>query len=575
RPRPNVMSYRGDALRSWLPRGVVRKIEAYLKQHDVTLFMLQLAIIDAYLARISGQHDFVIGCPIAGRADERLKPLFGLFATPMPIRCTIDEGMSFAGLLAQVRQRTLDAFEHYHYPSNQVIEQLQHEKDLSRPKLFSIMYGVQNNKSDLMSRIRFDGLTLSLENVVDTENKSSRFDLNFVVDQFGSDIMFSCIYNADLFEGETVRQMLDNMTALMEQVLDDPHQPLARYTMVGANGNPPAVVHGEPVEYDARASMHSLFARQAARTPQATALVVDGERHDYATLNRQANRLAHYLMSLGVEPGDKVAVLLAPSLDMIVSLYAILKAGASFVPIGSQTPQKRIDAILRGSRARWALTAGATRRAFAQFAYDVVLVDEVMGALGGYSDADPAPVEPRSLAYVLHTSGSTGTPKGIEIEHRGVVSMIADLQRSYALDASDRVLFHTPFTFDVFIQDVFWPLASGASVVVMGDDWLRSAHAYGELIEREGASFAQFVPSMLESLVQARERGEIGALPSLRHAVVGAAALYRGLAERFAAAFPGCRLHNHYGPTEVTVDASRFDCSEPYAGDTVPIGRPV
>ncbi|WP_244107972.1 condensation domain-containing protein, partial [Burkholderia anthina] len=130
RPRPNVMSYRGDALRSWLPRGVVRKIEAYLKQHDVTLFMLQLAIIDAYLARISGQHDFVIGCPIAGRADERLKPLFGLFATPMPIRCTIDEGMSFAGLLAQVRQRTLDAFEHYHYPSNQVIEQLQHEKDL-------------------------------------------------------------------------------------------------------------------------------------------------------------------------------------------------------------------------------------------------------------------------------------------------------------------------------------------------------------------------------------------------------------------------------------------------------------
>ncbi|WP_333982202.1 amino acid adenylation domain-containing protein [Burkholderia gladioli] len=575
RPRPNVMSYRGDALRSWLPRGVVRKIEAYLKQHDVTLFMLQLAIIDAYLARISGQHDFVIGCPIAGRADERLKPLFGLFATPMPIRCTIDEGMSFAGLLAQVRQRTLDAFEHYHYPSNQVIEQLQHEKDLSRPKLFSIMYGVQNNKSDLMSRIRFDGLALSLENVVDTENKSSRFDLNFVVDQFGSDIMFSCIYNADLFEGETVRQMLDNMTALMEQVLDDPHQPLARYTMVGANGNPPAVVHGEPVEYDARASMHSLFALQAARTPQATALVVDGERHDYATLNRQANRLTHYLMSLGVEPGDKVAVLLAPSLDMIVSLYAILKAGASFVPIGSQTPQKRIDAILRGSRARWAVTAGATRRAFAQFAYDVVLVDEVMGALGGYSDADPAPVDPRSLAYVLHTSGSTGTPKGIEIEHRGVVSMIADLQRSYALDARDRVLFHTPFTFDVFIQDVFWPLASGASVVVMGDDWLRSAHAYGELIEREGASFAQFVPSMLESLVQARERGEIGALPSLRHAVVGAAALYRGLAERFAAAFPGCRLHNHYGPTEVTVDASRFDCSEPYAGDTVPIGRPV
>ena len=574
RPRPNIMSYRGDALRSWLPRGVVRKIETYLKQHGVTLFMLQLAILDCYLSRISGQRDFVIGCPIAGRADERLKPLFGLFATPMPIRCTIDETMTFGGLLAQVRQRTLDAFEHYHYPSNQVIEQLQHEKDLSRPKLFSIMYGVQNNKSDLMSRIQFDGLSLSLENVVDTENKTSRFDLNFVVDQFGSDVMFSCIYNADLFDGETVQQMLDNMTALMEQVLDDPDLPLDRYTMVGTNGNPPALVHGAPVEYDAEATMHALVAQQAARTPAATALIVDGTTLDYATLNRDANRLAHYLMSLGVAAGDTVAVLLKPSHEMIVSLLAILKAGAAFVPIGAQTPQKRIDAILRGSRARWALTLGATRRAFTAFAYDVVLVDEVRGALDGYSDADPAPVDSRSLAYVLHTSGSTGTPKGIEIEHRGVVSMIADLQRTYALDANDRVLFHTPFTFDVFIQDVFWPLACGARVIVMGDDALRSAHGYAEVIEREQATLVQFVPAMLETLVLARERGEIGALGTLRQVICGAAALYRGLAERFASAFD-CRLANHYGPTEVTVDASRFDCAEQYAGDTVPIGRPV
>ncbi|MBG1251485.1 non-ribosomal peptide synthetase [Burkholderia pseudomallei] len=574
RARPNLMSYRGDALRTWLPRGIVRKIEAYLKQHDVTLFMLQLAILDCYLSRISGQRDFVIGCPIAGRADERLKPLLGLFATPMPIRCTIGENMTFGELLAQVSQRTLEAFEHYHYPSNQVIEQLQHEKDLSRPKLFSIMYGVQNNKTDLMGRLKFDGLTLSLENVVDTENKSSRFDLNFVVDQFGSDIMFSCIYNVDLFDASTIEQMLENMTALMDQVLDDPDQPLSRYTMVGANGNPPAALHGPRVDYDEAATMHALMAEQAARTPAATALVVEGVAYDYETLNRQANRLAHYLLSLGVTSGENVAVMLRPSFEMVVALYAILKVGGAFVPIGPQYPQKRVDAILRHAHARWALTHSGLRRAFAAFPYDVVCIDDVMGALGGYSDRNPPSVDPRQLAYILHTSGSTGTPKGIEIEHRGVVSMLADLQRTYCLDAHDRVLFHTPFTFDVFIQDVFWPLAYGARVVVMGDDALKSAHGLADVIERERVTLAQFVPAMLETLVDARERGEIAGLASLRQVICGAAALYRGLAERFARAF-GCRLANHYGPTEVTVDASRFDCAEPYAGDTVPIGRPV
>ncbi|WP_143295800.1 condensation domain-containing protein, partial [Burkholderia pseudomallei] len=547
RARPNLMSYRGDALRTWLPRGIVRKIEAYLKQHDVTLFMLQLAILDCYLSRISGQRDFVIGCPIAGRADERLKPLLGLFATPMPIRCTIGENMTFGELLAQVSQRTLEAFEHYHYPSNQVIEQLQHEKDLSRPKLFSIMYGVQNNKTDLMGRLKFDGLTLSLENVVDTENKSSRFDLNFVVDQFGSDIMFSCIYNVDLFDASTIEQMLENMTALMDQVLDDPDQPLSRYTMVGANGNPPAALHGPRVDYDEAATMHALMAEQAARTPAATALVVEGVAYDYETLNRQANRLAHYLLSLGVTSGENVAVMLRPSFEMVVALYAILKVGGAFVPIGPQYPQKRVDAILRHAHARWALTHSGLRRAFAAFPYDVVCVDDVMGALGGYSDRNPPSVDPRQLAYILHTSGSTGTPKGIEIEHRGVVSMLADLQRTYCLDAHDRVLFHTPFTFDVFIQDVFWPLAYGARVVVMGDDALKSAHGLADVIERERVTLAQFVPAMLETLVDARERGEIAGLASLRQVICGAAALYRGLAERFARAF-GCRLAIHYGP---------------------------
>ncbi|WP_211472188.1 non-ribosomal peptide synthase/polyketide synthase [Collimonas humicola] len=573
-PRPNLMSYRGDALRTWLPRKVVRKIEAFLKKNDVTLFMLQLAILDYYLYRISGQPDFVIGCPIAGRADEKLKPLFGLFATPMPIRCTIDSGMTFSSLLAQVSQRTLEAFEHYHYPSNLVIEQLQHEKDLSRPKLFSIMYGVQNNKTDLMGRLQFEGLTLSLENVVDTENKSSRFDLNFVVDQFGSDVMFSCIYNADLFDRSSVDLMLENMTVLMDQVLDDPDLPLHCYTMVEAGGKQSAALNGPSFQCDLEATMHSLMELQAAATPERTAIVAGGVAYSYRELNARANQLAHYLLSLGVASGDKVALMLSPSFEMIVALYAILKAGACFVPIGQQYPQKRVNAILRSSNARWVVTHSASRRLFNAFPHAVVCMDEVSAAMEGYSASNPPSVAQRQLAYILHTSGSSGIPKGIEIEHAGVVNMLADIQRTYGLAANDRVLFHTPFTFDVFIQDVFWPLAYGAGVVVMADEEAKSGKGFGEIIERERVTLLQFVPAMLEALIEAREQGQVSSLPSLRQVICGAAALYRGLVERFAQAF-SCPLANHYGPTEVTVDACRFDCGEPFVGDTVPIGRPV
>ncbi|MDQ1815072.1 amino acid adenylation domain-containing protein [Massilia sp. CCM 9210] len=573
-PRPNLMSYQGDALRTWLPRKVVRKIEAFLKKNDVTLFMLQLAILDYYLYRISGQADFVIGCPIAGRADDKLKPLFGLFATPMPIRCTIDAGMTFGALLAQVSQRSLEAFEHYHYPSNLVIEQLQHEKDLSRPKLFSIMYGVQNNKTDLMGRLQFDGLTLSLEDVVDTENKSSRFDLNFVVDQFGSDVMFSCIYNADLFHRSSVELMLENMTVLMGQVLDDPDLPLHAYTMVEADGKEAAVVCGDPVAYDKQATMHSLMAAQASSTPERTAIVADGVSYTYHQLNTRANQLAHYLLSLGVEQGDKVAVMLDPTFDMIAGLYSILKAGACFVPIGAQYPHKRVTAILRNSGARWVLTDSAKRRAFNAFPHAVVCIDEVGAALAGYAAGNPAAAQAGQLAYILHTSGSSGVPKGIEIEHAGVTNMLADIQANYGLTGDDRVLFHTPFTFDVFIQDVFWPLAYGAAVVVMADDAAKSGKGYGDMVERERITVLQFVPAMLEALIEAREQGQVGALPSLRQVICGAAALYRTLVERFARVF-SCSLANHYGPTEVTVDACRFDCSGAFVGDTVPIGSPV
>ncbi len=571
-PRPDLMSYRGDAIETWLPRRTVQKLESFTRRNGVTLFMVKLALLDHYLHLMSGQDDFVIGCPIAGRSHPAFKPLLGLFATPMPIRCNIEKGMTFRELLRHVSTRTLDAFDHFLYPSNQLIEQLSHGKDLSRPKLFSVMFGVQNDKTDVVRRLAFRGLELSFEKVTDTENKTSRFDLNFVVDQFGSDVKFSCIYNTDLFHRDTVALMLDNMTALLDAVLDDPDKSLDRYGSLASIDA--AVESGPVIDVDPRATMHGGFEQQASRTPDRTAVVIGDERCTYAELNRRANRLARYIRSTGIESGEPIAVLHEPSIELIVSLLAVLKAGCAYVPIEPDHPQTRVDAILRETNARAVLTTTSQEHRFLSSGADLIFVDDLAEVLSCYVADDLPAVDPGELAYILFTSGTTGQPRGIAIEHRGVANMFAAVQHEYALGENDRVLFHTPITFDVTVQEIFWPLSCGAAVVIAPPRMLRAAREIAALIERHAITFVQFVPAMLESLVDARRKGTISALPSLRQVICGGAVLSKALNDGFQAAFSS-PLANHYGPTEVTVDASRFDCRQPFAGESIPIGRPI
>jgi amino acid adenylation domain-containing protein len=573
-PRPNLMSYRGDAIETWLPRRVVRKLESFLKRNEVTLFMLGLAVLDHYVYLMTGQDDFVIGCPIAGRSHLDFKPLLGLFATPLPIRCNIEAGMTFRDLLRHVSARTLDAFDHSQYPCNQLIEQLSHQKDLSRPKLFSVMFGVQNDKTDVVNRLSFRGLELSFEDVIETENKTSRFDLNFVVDQFGSDIKFSCIYNTDLFHRDTVALMLKNMGALLEAVLDDPDKRIHQYGGVScAAETDHGMEAGPALAVDSRATMYTGLEYWAARTPSRQAVIMGDKTCTYQELNQRANRLAHYIRSKGIGPGT-IAVLHEPSIEMVVSLYAVLKSGSCYVPIAPDYPQNRVDAILQDTGARAVLTTTQHEHRFSNLDSDLILVDDMAELLACYLPDDLPVVDPSALAYILYTSGTTGQPRGIQIEHRGVANMLAAMQHEYGLGADDCVLFHTPFTFDVAVQEIFWPLASGASVVVAPGHFLKAARQIASLIERESVTFVQFVPALLEALVAARRKGTISVLPSLRQVICGGAVLSKALNDGFRTMF-SAPLANHYGPTEVTVDASRFDCRQPFIGDSTPIGRPV
>ncbi len=571
-PRPGIMSFNGDFIQTWLQRDITRQVKRFIKEKNITLFIFKLALIDFYLHRLSGQNDFVIGCPTAGRGDSKLKPLLGLFATPMPIRCQIEPGMTFNDLLNQVSKRTVEALENCQYPANLVIEHLVHKKDLSRPKLFSIMFGVQNNKTDIINQLAFEGLSISFKNVIDTENKSSRFDLTFVVDEYGGDIMFSCVYNTDLYHPETIQSMLRQMTCAISQIIDQPDFLLSQYRF--GNDAYSSLGKGNINSCQVRDNIVQLFEDRVDQSPTHNAVFCQNISYSYEVLNIKANQLAHYLLAIGVQRGDTIGVMMQPSFNLVVSLLATLKVGACFAPLGIDYSQKRIDLILDNCAPSIILSESIFMSRFMGFCNQVVCVDTLENILDIYTDSNLPAISSNDSAYILHTSGSTGIPKGIEIMHAGITNMLYAIQNKYHLSKDDKTLFYTSYTFDVFIQEVFWPLAFGASVVIAPNHLSKNTIALLQYINKTQVTVLQVVPLVLESLCEKVEQGEILETSSLRQVICGGSSLSRKLSLRFFSSFDS-ELANHYGPTESTVDACWFNCKEDYIGNMVPIGYPI
>jgi amino acid adenylation domain-containing protein len=556
-PRPALQTFNGTEIEGVIPADGVARINAFLQRHDTTLYMLTSAVLDLLIHRLTGRTDFVIGTPIANRNDKRLAPLLGCFATAMPMRCRITPGMTFADLLASVRQVSLEAYDNHVYPSVLAIQELNPKMDGSRNRLFSVMMGVQNNKAQIMTDLRFDELDLSYaEGITFAEQQTSRFDFTVIIDELLDIIEVRFNFNTDLFKPQTIHRMHRQYLSLIEQVLADPARPLSDYALSSAEEEALLARFNETSrEAELDLGVHERFARQARATPEAVA-VTDGQSSlTYRALAARASRLAHGLAERGVGPGDRVAVHAERSIAVVAALLAVLQCGAAYVPLHPETPAERVQAIVQAADVACVLT-------------EADLADDPA------RPAAPLARRHRGLAYVMFTSGTTGEPKGIEIEHRGLSNLLDWLQSEYTLTPDDAALCVTSLAFDASVLEVFWPLAHGARIVLAPPGAEKDPVQLGEIARRERVTFVQTVPIMLEELARGRRRGDLDALPDLRLVICGSAALSRQQRDLFREAF-GCRLVNHYGPTEVTVDATSFDCAGDFDGDIVPIGTPV
>lgn len=570
RPRPAVQSYRGASLDLVLDSQLAADVKALAQREGATSFMLLLASFQALLYRYSGQPDIRVGVPTANRNRVETQRLIGFFVNTQVLKADVDEHTSALTLLRQARQRVLEAQAHQDLPFEQLVEALRPQRSLSYSPLFQVMFNHQSRAIGSASEPH--GSDLVLEGL-DWESRTAQFDLSLNVAEDASGIQASFGYATDLFDATTIERMAHHWQRLLRAMLATPEALIDALEMLDAQERRQIVEHwnATAVDYPLEQAVHQRFEAHAERAPHMPALAFGAEQLSYAALNGRANRLAHALIERGVGPDSLVGVAMERSVEMVVGLLAVLKAGGAYVPVDPEYPAQRQAYMLEDSAVSLVLSQSHLSLPSADNVLRIDL-DRDESWLQAYSAANPGvAVSGANLAYVIYTSGSTGMPKGAGNSHSALTNRLCWMQQAYALGSSDSVLQKTPFSFDVSVWEFFWPLISGARLVMAAPGDHRDPAKLVELITRESVTTLHFVPSMLHAFVQ---HGQVSRCSSVQRIICSGEALPVDAQAQVFAKLPQASLYNLYGPTEAAIDVTHWTCVDE-GKDAVPIGKPI
>ncbi|MFJ5812233.1 amino acid adenylation domain-containing protein, partial [Streptomyces sp. NPDC093093] len=574
RTRPAAATHRGDSVPLRMPAELHERIVTVARAHDASVFMIVQAALAALLGRLGAGEDIPIGSVIAGRTDEALDELVGFFVNTLVLRTDLSGDPTFAELIARVRESDLAAHAHQDVPFERLVEVLNPVRSQARHPLFQVMLAFQNNAE---ATLALDGLTAT---ALPVRLEAAKFDLLFSLEETftaaGGPAGLNGVveYAADLFDRATAETIGARLTRLLAAVTADPALPVAAVDVLTDEERRQVLGEWNDTRRDvADHTVPELFQAQAARTPDAPAVLHAGSELTYRELNARANRLARLLVTEGAGPERFVALTLPRTADTIVALLAVLKSGAAYVPVDPGYPSDRITSMLDDARPALVLT---TREAAAVLpdGVRVLILDDTatrerLDALADHDlgDAERArPLDTRHPAYVIYTSGSTGRPKGVVVSHRNVADLAAWAVADIGPERLSNVLAATSLNFDVSVFEMFGPLLSGGRIEVVRDVLA--------LLETEGRDYSLIsaVPSALAHTI-----GQAGA-PRLGAdlVVLAGEGLPAHTANTIRSAVPGCTLANIYGPTEATVYATAWygTPGETSSERTPPIGRP-
>jgi amino acid adenylation domain-containing protein len=567
RPRPPVQSSRGAKQSILLPPGVSRRLRALSQCEGVTLFTTVLAAFQTLLARYTGQDDIVVGSPIAGRTRTETEGLIGFFVNTLALRTDLSGNPTFRELLRRVREVTLGAYAHPDIPFEQLVEELQPERDMSRTPIFQVALAMQNLPRH---ELELRGLTLRSE---PTDSGTAKFDLTLFITEQGAGLRAAMEYCTDLFDAGTVARLLGHFRALLDGIAGDPDRRLSELPLLTEPERHQVLVewNATTTDYPRDATIGDLFQSQAARTPDAVAVIAESERLTYRELDARANRLAHYLGSRGVGPETRVGICLERSVDLVVGVLGIVKAGAAYLPLDPSYPPARLRFLLADAHARVLLTESRHGgRLPPGCVATTICLDKERAVIAREPSTPPhGGAFAANLAYVMYTSGSTGVPKGVAVPHRAVVRLVQGTD--YFRGGPDETFLQlAPVAFDASTFEIWGALLTGARLVVAPPGTL-SLEAIGRVVREHGVS-TLWLTAGLFHLMAARGLDD---LRGLRQLLAGGDVLSVAHVERVLSELPQCRLLNGYGPTESTTFATCHPVVPGDLRDSVPIGRPI
>lgn len=565
RPRPAVQTYRGASKALNLDAALTDQLRDLARSSGASLFVVLLAAFKVLLHRYTGQTDIVVGSPVAGRNLSEVDDLVGYFVNPLVLRTNASGAPSFRELTERVKRTVLGALEHQEYPFALLAERLNLARDPSRSPLFQVMFAFQQSQPSAhesiaslvlgeagtavqLGDLTFRSLSLSERHVP--------FDLTLTIAEGEADLAASLQYNRDLFDDETAAQVLDQFHVLLNAVVAEPDQKIDCVELLTRGERMKLLVEWNSTEaaFGRERLIHELFEAQAERTPKAVAVISEAETLTYEELDSRANRLAQYLRTRGIAPGNVIGINLERSPNLLVAILGILKAGAAYLPLDPSHPEERLKLILENARVELLITNETLDAEWSNIARES---DERL----------PRTAHPEQSAYLLYTSGSTGRPKGVAVPHRAVVNFLHSMARQPGLTAEDVFVSVTTASFDIFGLEFYLPLMVGARLILPSQQTTADGAKLLHLLREQRATAMQATPATWRLLLAAGWQGE----PDFK-LLCGGEALDGELARQLLPR--ASSIWNLYGPTETTIWSMLYKVEAEQAG-YVPIGKPI
>ncbi|SQF99790.1 peptide synthase [Paucimonas lemoignei] len=551
-----------------LPSSLNGPLNTLCHRLGVTPFVVLLGAWQLLLGRYSGQRDFTVGVPNATRNQSATQELVGFFVSSQIYRARLDPDQPGSKFLQGLRQASLAALEHADYPIELLLDRLNLQRSSQANPLFQTLFNwrveAPTDSALHLRDLQLTALPIALA--------QAKFDLSLDVSYSRTAIHAEFEYRAELYAPETIGRLAGHWQNLLQALVEDPTQPIGELAMLSPDElQTQQQWNATQVDYPLDEPAHRLIEQQVQRTPQACALAFADRQLSYEQLNRQANQLAHKLIETGVGPETLVGIAAERSVEMVVGLLAILKAGGAYVPLDPEYPQERLAYMIQDSGIQLLLTQSNLRDHLPLPATLNTLCLDALD-LSSYPASNPeVDIAAENLAYVIYTSGSTGQPKGAGNRHRALTNRLCWMQQAYELGSRDTVLQKTPFSFDVSVWEFFWPLLSGAKLVMALPGDHRDPARLIALIQSHNVSTLHFVPSMLQAFLL---DADVARCTALKRIICSGEALPVDTQQQVFEKLPNATLYNLYGPTEAAIDVTHWTCRAEDA-DSVPIGEPI